>query len=226
MNNDFLAAIFYILFTIVLYIFSLHINKKVKTTLLNPTLLTSIIIILILKMLNIPYSQYYQGGKIISGALGPIVVILAVPLYRNRYNLLRNFIPIMGGVIASIITSFLSVILLCKIFNVDHVILVSLLSKSITTPMAVESTKLLGGNEAITVAAVVVTGLMGAAVAPMVVKYGRIKNNIAKGIGIGASSHALGTTKAVEMNEETGAASGLAMGVTGLATIIAIIILS
>jgi len=90
--------------------------------------------------------------------------------------------------------------------------------------MAVESTKLLGGNEAITVAAVVVTGLIGSAAAPVVMKVGKIKNNIAKGIGIGSASHAMGTAKAVEMNEEVGAASGLAIGVTGLLTIIAIII--
>ena len=82
----------------------------------------------------------------------------------------------------------------------------------------------MGGNEAVTIAAVVITGLIGSAVAPVVMKLGKIKNNVAKGIGIGASSHALGTTKAVEMNEETGAASGLAIGVTGLMTIIGIII--
>ncbi|HHZ02192.1 MAG TPA: LrgB family protein [Tissierellia bacterium] len=226
MNKDFFMVIFYILVTIIIFKFSLYINKKIKFTILNPVLLSAILIIIILKFFNIPYSQYNQGGKIIASALGPIVVVLAVPLYKNRYNLMKNFIPIMGGVIVSIITSLISVLLLCKIFKIDHVILLSLLSKSITTPMAVESTKLLGGNEAITVAAVVITGLMGAAVAPLIIKYGKIKNNIAKGIGIGASSHAVGTTKAIEMNEEVGAASGLAMGVTGLATIIAIIIFS
>ena len=130
----------------------------------------------------------------------------------------------MGGVIASIITSVVSVTVLCKLFGVDETIMLSLLSKSITTPIAIESTKLLGGNEAITVLAVVITGLIGAALAPIVIKLSKIKNNIAKGIGIGSASHAIGTTKAVEMNEEAGAASGLSIGVTGLLTIIAIII--
>lgn len=225
MINVFMTIAF-ILLTIILFKFSLFISKKFKMAFMNPILMTAIIIILILKIFNIPYSDYYKGGGIIAGALGPIVVVLAIPLYKNRYDLMKNFVPIIGGVIASIITSFVSVIFLCKLFKIDETIMLSLLSKSITTPMAVESTKLLGGNEAVTVASVVVTGLIGAAVAPAVIKYGKIKNNIAKGIGIGSASHAVGTTKAVEINDETGAASGLAIGVTGLITIISIIIFS
>ena len=225
MINVFMTIAF-ILLTIILFKFSLFISKKFKMAFMNPILMTAIIIILILKIFNIPYSDYYKGGGIIAGALGPIVVVLAIPLYKNRYDLMKNFVPIIGGVIASIITSFVSVIFLCKLFKIDETIMLSLLSKSITTQMAVESTKLLGGNEAVTVASVVVTGLVGAAVAPAVIKYGKIKNNIAKGIGIGSASHAVGTTKAVEINDETGAASGLAIGVTGLITIISIIIFS
>lgn len=219
-----LMTIAYILLTIILFNLSLIISNKYKMALLNPILITAIIIIIILKIFNIPFNDYNKGGSLIAKVLGPIVVILAIPLYKNRYDLMKNFVPIMGGVIASIITSFVSVIVLCKLFGIDETIMLSLLSKSITTPMAVESTKLLGGNEAVTVLSVVLTGLIGAAVAPAVIKLGKIKNNIAKGIGIGSASHAVGTTKAIEMNEETGAASSLSIGVTGLITIIAIII--
>lgn len=219
-----LMTIVYILLTIILFNLSLIISNKYKMALLNPILITAIIIIIILKIFNIPFNDYNKGGSLIAKVLGPIVVILAIPLYKNRYDLMKNFVPIMGGVIASIITSFVSVIVLCKLFGIDETIMLSLLSKSITTPMAVESTKLLGGNEAVTVLSVVLTGLIGAAVAPAVIKLGKIKNNIAKGIGIGSASHAVGTTKAIEMNEETGAASSLSIGVTGLITIIAIII--
>ena len=219
-----LMTIAYILLTIILFNLSLIISNKYKMALLNPILITAIIIIIILKIFNIPFNDYNKGGSLIAKVLGPIVVILAIPLYKNRYDLMKNFVPIMGGVIASIITSFVSVIVLCKLFGIDETIMLSLLSKSITTPMAVESTKLLGGNEAVSVLSVVLTGLIGAAVAPAVIKLGKIKNNIAKGIGIGSASHAVGTTKAIEMNEETGAASSLSIGVTGLITIIAIII--
>jgi len=221
---DIFTALFYIFLTIVVFKFGLFISKKFKIVFLNPILIAAIIIIIILKVFDISYSDYYKGGRIIVSALGPIVVVLAVPLYKNRDELMKNFIPIIGGVTASIITSFVSITVLCRLFGIDETIFLSLLSKSITTPMAIESTKMLGGNEALTVLAVVITGLTGAAVAPLVIKIGKIKNNTAKGIGIGSSSHAVGTSKALEINEEAGAASGLAIGVTGLMTIIAVII--
>ncbi|HOH69455.1 MAG TPA: LrgB family protein [Sedimentibacter sp.] len=221
---DIITALFYIFLTIVVFKFGLFINNKFKIVFLNPILVAAIIIIIILIVFDISYSDYYKGGRIIVSALGPIVVVLAVPLYKNRDELMKNFIPIIGGVTASIITSFVSITVLCRLFGIDETIFLSLLSKSITTPMAVESTKMLGGNEAVTVLAVVITGLTGAAVAPLVIKIGKIKNNTAKGIGIGSSSHAVGTSKALEINEEVGAASGLAIGVTGLMTIIAVII--
>ena len=221
---DVFTALFYIFLTIVVFKFGLFINNKFKIVFLNPILIAAIIIIIILKVFDISYSDYYKGGRIIVSALGPIVVVLAVPLYKNRDELMKNFIPIIGGVTASIITSFVSITVLCRLFGIDETIFLSLLSKSITTPMAVESTKMLGGNEAVTVLAVVITGLTGAAVAPLVIKIGKIKNNTAKGIGIGSSSHAVGTSKALEINEEVGAASGLAIGVTGLMTIIGVII--
>ena len=221
---DIITALFYIFLTIVVFKFGLFINNKFKIVFLNPILVAAIIIIIILIVFDISYSDYYKGGRIIVSALGPIVVVLAVPLYKNRDELMKNFIPIIGGVTASIITSFVSITVLCRLFGIDETIFLSLLSKSITTPMAVESTKMLGGNEALTVLAVVITGLTGAAVAPLVIKIGKIKNNTAKGIGIGSSSHAVGTSKALEISEEAGAASGLAIGVTGLMTIIGVII--
>lgn len=223
MINIFMTLSF-ILLTIIVFKFSLFLNNKFKIAFLNPILITAIIIIIFLKIFNFSYSDYYKGGRILISVLGPIVVVLAVPLYKNRHELMKNFIPIIGGVIASIITTFASITVLCKLFGVDEIIFLSLLSKSVTTPMAVESTKMLGGNEAVTILAVVLTGLIGAAFAPAVINRGKIKNNIAKGIGIGSAAHALGTSKAIEMNEEAGAASGLAIGVTGLLTIIAVII--
>lgn len=218
------TAVFYILLTIIVYKFSILINNKFKIAFLNPIIITALIIIIILKLFNIAYSDYYKGGSIIVSGLGPIVVVLAVPLYKNRDDLMKNFIPIIGGITASIITTFISITVLCRLFAIDETIFLSLLSKSVTTPMAVETTKMLGGNEAVTVLAVIITGLIGAAFAPIIMKIGKIKHNIAKGIGIGSSSHVLGTSKAVEMNEEAGASSGLAIGVAGLLTIIAVII--
>jgi putative effector of murein hydrolase len=219
--TEILTALFFILLTIIVFKFSLLVSKKFKIGFLNPLLLTAVIIIIILKIFNLTYSDYYKGGSIIVSALGPIVTVLALPIYKNKEALIKNFIPIIGGITASIITSFVSVTLLSRLFGIDETIFLSLLSKSITTPLAVEAAKMLGGYESVATISVIITGLIGSAVAPFIVKTGKIKNNIAKGIGIGSAAHAVGTIKAVEMNEETGAASGLAMGlVVGAKTVI------
>lgn len=226
MIKELAITLFYIILTIASYIISDKLYIKFKWPILNPLLLSSCLIIIILMIFNIPYSTYNKGGVVITSILGPLVVILAIPMYRNRYNLLKNFIPIVGGIIAGILASFVSVIGLCKLFKVDNSIILSLISKSITTPMAIEATNMLGGNSSITIIAVAITGTIGAIIAPMVIKYGKIKSDIAKGIGIGTASHAAGTSKAVEMGEEIGAASGLSIAVTGIITILFIILIN
>lgn len=225
MIKELLAILFFIIITIFIYSICNKLYIKLKSPLLNPVLISSCLIILLLIIFKISYTTYNKGGKTITGLLGPLVVILAIPLFKNRQDLIKNFIPIMGGVLSGIFTTFVSIVLLCKIFNIEYSIMLSLFTKSITTPMAVEATKILGGRESITIIAVALTGILGAGFAPIVIKYGKIKNDIAKGIGIGTSSHAVGTSKAIEMGEEIGAASGLAIAVTGITTILLIIVI-
>lgn len=220
-----MKAIIFIILTIFMYVISTKIYRKFKSPLLNPMLLSSVFIIIILKLFSISYDTYNIGGSYITMFLGCMVTVLAISLYNNKDALLKNFIPIICGVFSGIITSFVSVIALCKIFRVDNEIILSLLSKSITTPMAVESTKILGASESITIIAVIITGIMGAIISPIVIKFSGVKSDIAKGIGIGTSSHAVGTSKAVDMGDEVGAASGLAIAVTGILTVICVIIL-
>ncbi|MDD2505241.1 MAG: LrgB family protein, partial [Bacilli bacterium] len=155
MIKDIFTSLFFIALTLLFYVFSNKMNKKFKSAALNPILLAAILIILLLIIFKIPFSTYNKGGEVIVSVLGPIVVVLAIPLYKNRNDIMKNFLPIIGGATASIVASVVTVMLLCKLFKIDETIMLSLLSKSITTPMAVESTKLLGGNEAITIAAVV-----------------------------------------------------------------------
>nr|WP_312576638.1 LrgB family protein [Sedimentibacter sp.] len=225
MSKEVLTVLFYIILTIVIYVFFNRLYLKLKSALLNPVLIASCFIILLLVLFKIPYSTYNKGGRVITEFLGPLVVVLAIPLFKNRQALISNFIPIMGGILAGILTTFMTVIGLCKIFNIEYSIMLSIFTKSITTPMAVEATKILGGEESITIIAVALTGILGAGFAPLVIKYGKIKSDIAKGIGIGTSSHAIGTSKAVELGEEIGAASGLAIAVTGITTILLIIVI-
>ena len=222
--NNFLESFFWIILTIAAYFSANKIYLKFKKPFLNPVLLSSVMLILILVTFKVPLETYNKGGSVITTVLGPLVVVLSIPLDKNRKTLLKNFIPIMAGTIAGILTSFVSVTILCRLFNIDDIILNSLMAKSITTPMAIEVTKMLGGNEAITIAAVIFTGVVGACIAPSVLKLVKIKNDTAKGIAIGNSSHAIGTSRTVEMGEEVASASSLAIALTGILTVFIVII--
>lgn len=215
-----LWILFGVVATILVYAASRYTSQKLKLFLLNPILLSIVILIVILLISGISYDDYNTGGQVITYLLGPIVVLLSAPLYQNRDKIKAHLLPIIIGIASGIGTTFISVYVLCKVFNLEQVFVDSLYAKSITTPLAIEVTKMLGGIQSITIVAVIVTGIIGATIAPVVIKVMNIKNDIAKGIGIGSASHGIGTSKAVEMGNETAGASGLAMSITGIATVL------
>jgi len=120
MIKDIFTALFFIALTVLFYAFSIKINKKFKSAALNPILLAAIFIVLLLIIFEVPYSTYNKGGEIMVSVLGPIVVVLAIPLYKNRNDIMKNFLPIIGGATASIITSVGTVLLLCRLFKIDE----------------------------------------------------------------------------------------------------------
>lgn len=207
--------------TITIIIFSLfqYLNKKTKISLLNPIALSIITIILILRYYNIDYDVYNKGGSIISFFLGPATVVLAIPLY-NRIKLLgKNFFPITIGIIVGSLSGIISLVLLSKLFKLDHLIALSLIPKSTTSAIAVDIARGIGGSPSLAIAFVTATGISGNIIGPGVLKFLKINNRIAKGIAIGTSSHVIGTAKAVEMGEVEGAMSSLAIGIAGLITV-------
>ena len=206
--------------TLIVYYLSRKVYNKYRWSLLNPILLSIMLLVGILVVFQVDYEVYNKGGSWITYLLGPIVVFLAIPLYKQIDKIKDNFIPIIGGVLAGIVTSVGSVILLCQLFGLDQTYVTSMYAKSITTPLAIEVTKLSGGIESLTIVAVIITGIVGATIAPVVMKYGKVKSDIAKGIGIGTASHGIGTAKAIEMGQEAAGASGLAMGLTGVITVL------
>ncbi|GLI58193.1 membrane protein [Propionigenium maris DSM 9537] len=169
---------------------------------------------------KIPLESYESGSKMLSLFLGPVTVILAVPLYKQLDLLRSHLFPILIGVTVGAITSIATVIILGKVMGLERVLLLSMAPKSITTPIGMELSKNIGGIQAITIVGIMITGITGAVAAPIICEVFRIKNRVAKGIGVGVSSHAVGTSKAIEMGEVEGAMSGLAIGLTGVATII------
>jgi len=205
-----------IVLTVFFYVLALKLKNKFKSPLLNPVLVSVIFLVGIISLSPLTYDTYINGGKFIGEALGPVVVLLALPLYRHREAIKQFFVPIVLGILVSISSSILLIMGLSKIFGLSNELMKTLIPKSITTPMAMEVSKMLGGLSDITVIVVIITGILGATIAPIIMKFGGIKSEIAKGIAIGSSSHGIGTSKAMEMSDEAGAMSGLAMGLTGV----------
>lgn len=197
---------------------SVLLYQKVKSPLLNPLLVAVACIIAVLCILRIPLESYEQSVQVISFLLGPATVALAYSVYRQRQMLKEHFIPIFSGCLVGSLVSMTSAYALCKLLGLDDALALSFVPKSVTTPIAIAVSEQLGGITSITVAAVIVTGIMGAICAPLMSKLFRVRNRIARGVAIGTCSHAVGTTKAIEMGELEGAMSGVSIAVSGLLT--------
>ena len=214
------TPIFGIVLTIVFFNIGVYIQKKTKKPIFNPLLIAIVGIILFLSITKIPYDKYKLGADSINFLLGPVTISLAIPLYR-QFNLLKKyFLEIIVGILCGVIVSLASVLIIGWLTHANIEILNSLIPKSITTPMGLALTKTLNGIDSITVVSIIITGILGAIISPLVFKVGKINNPIAKGIALGTSSHALGTTKAIEMGEVEGAMSSLSIGIAGTITVI------
>ncbi|WP_372714149.1 LrgB family protein [Ilyobacter sp.] len=211
------------LFGIILSLSTFELGKRIymkwRYPIFNPLMISITLTILFLLKFNIPYEAYSSGGNIIMFFLGPATVVLGVSLYKHTQRLKEYFFPILAGVVAGSFTAVLSVIVLGKLFGLKKLLILSMIPKSITTPIGIELSKSLGGDPSITVVGIMITGITGAISSPFICKFFKIENKISKGIGIGTSSHAVGTSKAIEMGEIEGAMSGLAIGMAGLVTI-------
>ena len=225
MYNITQTPIFGLLLTIIFYNLGRFIQRKTGNSIFNPLLIAIICIIAFLSITKIPYEAYKIGGDSINFFLSPVTVVLAVPLYKQFELFKENMMEIIIGITAGVLVSFISIKILGGALNADSSLLNSLIPKSITTPMGISLTNSLGGVEAITVVAIICTGILGAIISPIVFKIGGIKHPIARGIALGTASHALATTKAIEMGEVEGAMSGLSIGISGTLTVILIPIL-
>lgn len=196
------------------------IYQKWKTPFANPLFLAIVLIIGFLLLTDTSVEQFQVGASYVNLLLTPATAILALSIYRQRKILQQYFLPIVFGCLAGAITSIVSVLCLCKAFRFDEKMTASLFPKSVTTPIAIKVSESLGGIGAITVGAVLVTGVAGAMLAPTLIKLFRVQNRVAIGVAIGTCSHAMGTTKAVELGEIEGAMSSVAIGITGIMTVL------
>ena len=213
------SPFFGITLSITAYAIGVWLNKKTGKALFNPLLISYLIIIPLLLISNIPLEWYNEGGDIINMFLSPATAVLAISVYRQRELLKKHLLTVVMGSLAGSLCSIIVVSLMCVLFGLDDALTASLIPKSITTPMAIAVSESLGGISSITVLAVIVTGILGSIISPLLIKLFRIKNEIVQGLAIGASSHAVGTSKAIELGEIQGALSSVALVTSGVITV-------
>lgn len=211
-----LIALFIISITILIYLGMNYLYTYFPSPFLVPMMTTGIVLILLLISFHVSYDTYLIGGKWINSLLGPAVVALAYPLYNQRQILRKNIKPIMAGVGIGAFTGMGSGVLLSSLFGLNKVMILSMMPKSITAPVAMEVSSELGGIPAITVVFVLIAGLIGAIFGPILLKLFHIKSSIGKGIALGSASHALGTSKASEYGELSFSMSSVSMALTAI----------
>ena len=216
MNEFFINSAFAgVTISLVSYMLGMYLKKKFKLGIFNPLLIAIAVTMVILFALNVDYDTYNTGAKYLSWLLTPSTVCLAIPLYEQISLLKKNFAAVAAGIVASL----LSIFIMAKLFGLGHTEYVTLLPKSITTAIGMGVSEELGGYVTITVAVIVITGVLGNIFAELICKIFRINEPIAKGIAIGSASHAIGTAKAMEMGEIEGAMSSLSIAVAGILTV-------
>lgn len=220
MLDWFSSPLFGVVLSILAYVLGVWINQKLRSPAANPLLIAIVLVIVFLKLTGIPLEAYQEGGNFIGMFLAPATACLAVSIYSQIHLLKKNLFPILAGCAAGSAVSMTSVWFLCRLFRLDESFTASLLPKSVTTPIAMGISEQLGGAVPITVAAVVLTGILGAMLAPVLLKLFRVKDPVAAGLAIGACSHAIGTSKALELGEAEGAMSSIAIGACGLITVL------
>ena len=203
---------FAVLITILGYFIGDIIRKKTKLNVFNPILIAIIFVSIILSVFKIDYDVYYEGAKYISYFLTPATICLAIPLYEEFETLKHNFKAIIIGITAGVLSSLGSILLFSYLFALTHEQYVTLLPKSITTAIGMTVSEQFGGIASITVAVIIITGILGNLMGEYILKIFKIKHPISKGLAIG--------TAALEMGEVEGAMSGLSVAVSGLITVV------
>ena len=221
MKEFFCNSVFFgVMISILAYELGMFLKKKFKFAFFNPLLISIIVVILVLTLLHVDYDSYNAGGKYLSYLLTPATVCLAIPLYQQIKLLKENVVAIFAGIISGVLTSLVCIFAFALIFNFGHEEYVTLLPKSITTAIGMGISEELGGYVTITVAVIIITGVLGNICGEAVCKIVKITNPVAKGIALGTSSHAIGTAKAMEMGEIEGAMSSLSIVIAGICTMV------
>lgn len=214
------SVFFGVLLSLASYSIGLALKIKTGWSLMNPLLISIVLVIGVLLITGVSYSSYNASANCISFLLTPATICLAVPLYQQVELLKRNYKAVLIGISSGVLASLCSVLILAILFHFDHAAYVTFLPKSITTAIGIGVAEELGGHVSVSVVVIIITGVLGNIFAEVFLKLLRIEEPIARGIAIGCSSHALGTVKAMEMGTIEGAMSSLSIVVCGVMTVI------
>lgn len=214
------SVFFGVVVSLLAYEFGLFLKRRLKLAICNPLLVSIVAVIVVLTVFGIDYERYEEGAKLISYLLTPATVCLAIPLYEQITLLKKNSKAIMAGILSGVASSLLSILAMAALFGFSHEEYVTLLPKSITTAIGMGISQELGGIVTITVAVIIVTGILGNVIGEHICRLFHIEEPIAKGIALGTAAHAIGTAKAMELGEIEGAMSSLSIAVSGLLTVV------
>ena len=214
------SSFFGIALSLTAYIVALALKKRIRSSLFNPLLVAIVMTMAVVLLLNVDYETYNSSAKYLSFLLTPATICLALPLYEQIDKLKQNAAAIFAGIFSGVLASIGSIFLLSKLFGFSKAEFVTFLPKSITTAIGLSVSEELGGYVSITVAGIILTGVLGNIICEAVLKIFRIENRIAKGVAIGTASHAIGTSRAMQIGEIEGAISSLSIVTAGIMTVL------
>ena len=220
MNGIFQNELVIVTFTIIIYWLAQKLQARTGFILLNPILITILIIIAFLMIFNIDYQTYHNGSKYIDFLLKPAVVALGVPLYKQLKVIKKQALNIVISQLAGCITGIVSVVLIAKLMGASKEIIFSLAPKSVTTPNAIEISRSIGGIAPLTASVVIVVGIFGAVFGYSILKLTGVRNPMAQSLSMGNAAHAIGTSKSMEISPVFGAMSSIGLIVNGIFTAI------
>ncbi|RDW17405.1 LrgB family protein [Oceanobacillus chungangensis] len=215
MTNLYIGSIA-IIGTVILYILSAKIHDRFAKPYTIPVLTSTVCIVIILLISDIPYAAYMTGGRWINEFLGPAVVALAYPLYMQRHTIIKLLIPILSGIIAGAVIGVLSGVFLAKWTGFSDEIIATISTKSVTTPVSMAITESIGGIRPLAAILVIIAGISGAVLNDLLFKLFKIHHYIAKGIALGSASHAIGTATSMEKSLIQGSVSSIAMVISAI----------
>lgn len=204
--------------TFAIYYIATIIREKTGIIVLNPILITIAVMICYLKLADISFDTYNEGGKYIEFWLKPAIVALGVPLYKHLDSIRKHFIPIFLSQLAGCIVGIISVIAIADLMGATNNVIVSLAPKSVTTPIAIEISSTLGGIESLTAAVVVCVGILGAIIGYRTMMLLKLSDDASKGLAMGTASHAVGTAASMEVNPIHGVYATMGLIINGILT--------